>query len=193
MAVPAHHDPDIGGDQADLQAAATGDARAASRLYDAHARTIYAIGLSMLRSPTQAEDVVQDSFLRLWRHIDDLARDAVPLRPWLIRVASNRCIDILRKHGEVCDDGMPEPMDAAPGPHDQLATAQLGAEIDRALLAITDGQRLALTLTAKLGLSTREAANAMDMGERAVESLVARAKKALRRKLADVAADFIER
>ncbi|MEL6380355.1 MAG: sigma factor, partial [Pseudomonadota bacterium] len=65
MAVPAHHDPDIGGDQADLQAAATGDARAASRLYDAHARTIYAIGLSMLRSPTQAEDVVQDSFLRL--------------------------------------------------------------------------------------------------------------------------------
>ncbi|MEM1192733.1 MAG: sigma-70 family RNA polymerase sigma factor [Pseudomonadota bacterium] len=193
MARLAPNGDDAASDPADLRAAAAGDRRAAARLYDRYGPMIYRIGLSMLRAPAPAEDLVQDTFLRLWRKIDGLVADQVPVRAWLIRVASNRCVDMLRKHGEVSDDGIAEPADRAAGPHENLAGAQLGHEIDKAMARLTEGQQLAITLTAKLGFSTREAAAAMGMGERAVESLVARAKRALRQTLAAVADDYIER
>lgn len=180
-------------DQHDLSGAARGDHGAAARLYDRHAKTVFAIGYSMLGTRERAEDIVQDVFLKMWQQADNIQSRGVPVRPWLMRVASNQCIDRMRKHREVLSEHPIDQEDEAAGPHNDLEQSDLGNHLEQAFAQLPDRQRMALTLTAKLGFTTREAGDAMDLGERAVESLVARARKSMRVFLQPVAADYFEK
>ena len=83
-------------DTALLGRVAAGEAQAFRGLVDRHLPTVLAIARRMLRDDAEAEDVAQDTLLRLWRNAAGLELGPNGVRPWLRRVASNLCIDRVR-------------------------------------------------------------------------------------------------
>lgn len=79
-----------------LRKARWGDHDAFARLYQAHARAIHALAYRLTGNAAAAEDITQDTFLKMLGFLSGLRSDA-PLRPWLKRVAANATIDRLRK------------------------------------------------------------------------------------------------
>lgn len=86
-----------------LRRARRGDVQAFERLYREHAKAIYTLSLRLTGAPAAAEDIVQDTFLRMFGFLSGL-RDDTPLRPWLKRVASNLAIDRIRREHRYADD-----------------------------------------------------------------------------------------
>jgi RNA polymerase sigma-70 factor (ECF subfamily) len=95
-----------GGDPTDtdlVRRARRGDAAAFEAIYRAHARAIHGMALRLTGQPALAEDITQDTFLRLLRFLGGF-RAGAPLRPWLKRVAANLAIDHLRRDRTVAVD-----------------------------------------------------------------------------------------
>ncbi len=180
-------------DARDLGEAARGDRHAAARLFDRHAPSVKAIAWRMLGGHEDAEDIVQDVFLKFWKALAKLDRDAVPVRPWLLRVTANLCIDRTRKRREALssDGSVPDMSDQRATPETALANAQLAGAVDRAISDLPARQRLAVILTAREHLSQKEAADVMGMNVKALESLLSRARAKLRLILAEMAQTYL--
>jgi len=133
----------------------------------------------MLADRTEAEDVTQEAMLRLWRMAPGWQQGGARVSTWLYRVASNLCLDRLRKSRPRGLEEVAEPEDAAPGAVARLIEADRMLALDRALAALPDRQRQAVVLRHIEGLTNPEIAAVMDIGVEAVESLVARGKKGL--------------
>ena len=153
-------------------------------LVESYSATLFRVANSVLRSAPEAEDVVQDVFLRVLQH-----RRALPevrdVRPWLVRIAWNLALDRRRRI-------RPEQMDPAqiaalqsPGvPADQaLAQARRTSAVFLAIDRLPQPERQALLLTALEELSTVEIAHIMGRSESAVRALVFRARTRVRERL----------
>ena len=106
--MPPPLDPD---DEATLvRKARWGDGPAFDTLYRRHASAVYTLAYRLTGSGSAAEDITQDTFLRMLQFLHGF-RDGAPLRPWLKRVASNAAIDRLRRERTRAqvelDDGLP--------------------------------------------------------------------------------------
>jgi RNA polymerase sigma-70 factor (ECF subfamily) len=178
--------PDEAEDDAALLArVSAGDARAFRGLVDCHLPTVLAIARRMLRDDAEAEDVAQESLLRLWRNAASLELGEGGVRPWLRRVVSNLSIDRVRaKRNTTVMDAVPEESEPA-GQIRQMAERELGLRVDAALKALPERQRLALTLFHYEGMSQIEVGEAMGISDEAVESLLARARRTLKAALKD--------
>ena len=82
-----------------LQRIAWTDESALSQLYDRYGQILYSVGMRILRSVTDAEDVVQDVFLQAWNKADSYQRDKGTVYTWLVTMMRNRAIDRLRSKG----------------------------------------------------------------------------------------------
>jgi RNA polymerase sigma-70 factor (ECF subfamily) len=166
---------------ADLAAlAGRGDSAAFRRLVDRHIGAALGIARRLLRDDAEAEDVVQDGMLRLWRSAAGLEVGEAGLKPWLRRVISNLCIDRIRASArtEVTDE-VPEQEQ----PPDQLAAVtgkEVAQRVDAALKGLPERQRQALILFHYEGMSQSEVGAAMGISDEAVESLLSRARRSLR-------------
>lgn len=170
------------GEDEDLLAAyAAGDAQAARVLTQRLAPRVFAHALRMLGGDrAEAEDVTQDALLRLWRAAPGWRRGEAKVTTWLYRVTANLCIDRIRRRRNGPDlDTVPEPMDETPSAATGMQQAARAEALQAALNSLPDRQRQAVILRHIEGLSNPEIAEIMDIGARAVESLVARGKRAL--------------
>ncbi len=160
------------------------DAQAFRVLVDRHLSGIVTLARRMLRDDAEAEDVAQETFLRLWRAGDDLELGAGGIRPWLRRVASNMCIDKIRagRRLDVTDD-VPEQVEPASQLRG-LEQRELGARVQLGLDGLAERQRLALTLFHYEGRSLSEIGDVLGVSAEAVESLLARARRSLKSALA---------
>ena len=169
------------GDEAHLVAkAGAGDAVAFRQLVDRHLGAVAGVARRMLRDDAEAEDVAQETFLRLWRSGATLEIGAAGVRPWLRRVASNLCLDRVRGRVRmVVTDEVPEVPDA-PTQQSGLESRDTQRRVDEALKRLPERQRLALTLFHFEGMSQIEIGHVMGISDEAVESLLARARRQLK-------------
>ncbi len=153
-------------------------------LVDSYATRLHRIAFRMIGDATEAEDVAQEALLRLWKHADRWQSGGSGAGAWLTRVAMNLCLDRLRRRRFASDDDVPERVDDAP-----LAPETIDAERKRALVvlaiaALPDRQRAAIVLTYYEDQSNAAAAALLDMNIKAFESLLLRARGALRQAFA---------
>jgi RNA polymerase sigma-70 factor (ECF subfamily) len=168
-----------------LARVAAGETQAFRALVDRHLPTVLAIARRMLRDDAEAEDVAQETLLRLWRNAAGLELGEGGVRPWLRRVAANLCIDRVRaQRNTSLGDALPEEIEPA-SQMTRLAERELGKRVDAALKALPERQRLALTLFHYEGMSQIEVGNVMGISDEAVESLLARARRTLKASLKD--------
>jgi len=169
-----------------------GDATAFRELVTRHIGSVAAIARRMLRDEAEAEDIAQEAMLRLWRSAAGLELGPGGLRPWLRRVTSNLCIDRVRSgHRTVVTDEVPEVAEPATQVTN-LEGQELSARVAAAMQALPERQRLALTLFHHEGLSQVEVGQAMGISDEAVESLLARARRALKASLAGEWQELLE-
>lgn len=165
--------------------ARTGDRKAFRSLVEDHVDRLHRLGYRMLGTQEEAEDVAQESFVRLWKALPDWETGRAKLSTWLYRVASNLCIDRLRKRREVA---LPEDFDA-PDPNASTERSfedmQRRTAVKSALDALPERQRLAILLSHYEGCSNPETAKVLGVSVEAVESLLSRARRSLKQLLAD--------
>lgn len=171
-------------DDALLARYAAGDAQAARVLVQRLAPPVLRLATRLLQDPAEAEDVVQEAMMRLWRMAPDWQPGGARVSTWLHRVAANLATDRLRRRRSVALDAIDEPGDPAPGALDGLMQSDRMRALDHALALLPERQRVAVVLRHLEGLSNPEIAEAMGVGVEAVESLTARGKRALADRLA---------
>ncbi|WP_324076330.1 MAG: sigma-70 family RNA polymerase sigma factor [Erythrobacter sp.] len=169
------------------------DAAGLREVIGRHAASLNRIAYRMVGDAHEAEDIVQEACLRLWDHAPRLAArhpagtpagGTLRLSGWLARVVTNLAIDRLRAGRRISGEEVPERADEAPLADAVIAENQ-EAEATRALvMALPDRQRAAIVLTYYEELPNAEAAAALDMNIKAFESLLLRARAALRKAFA---------
>ena len=80
-----------------VKAVATGNSRALERIYDRYSRGVYSLALRLLSDSPAAEEVVQETFLKLWRQPSAYQPERGRLLPWLLGVAHHHAVDVLRR------------------------------------------------------------------------------------------------
>jgi RNA polymerase sigma-70 factor (ECF subfamily) len=151
----------------------------AERLYEEHSGWIYGYCLRLLRSPEEAEDAVQTTYLNACRSLQQGTQPRVG-SAWLLRIAQNVCFARMRSSGRrgrlerVQDTAVLEETVAAP---QQSPDALIG--LTEALCSLPERQREAILLREWQGLSYQEVAERMGLTQAAVEALLFRARRSL--------------
>ena len=161
---------------------ARGDDAAFRQLTDRHLVAVHRLAARMLGDSNEAEEVAQDIFLKLWTHGSrwrPATNDSTVL-PWLRSLAMNACIDRLRRRRFKSNEEVPERADESASAAEQIDQRRLGDLVTRALHSLSDRQRAAIVLTYYEELPNVEAAAAMELHVKAFESLLLRARHALK-------------
>lgn len=166
-------------DEALLVLYAKGDSLAAQVLSRRFLPRVLAHATRVLKDQAEAEDVAQEAMLRLWKIAPDWRAGEAQVTTWMYRVTANLCTDRIRKRRSVPLDAAPEPEDDTPSVGDAMQDAARAQALNAALMELPDRQRQAVALRHLEGLSNPEIAEILDCGVEAVESLIARGKRAL--------------
>jgi RNA polymerase sigma-70 factor (ECF subfamily) len=169
-----------------------GDQSAFAELVRRYEKKLYSVAYQMLGNHLDADEVVQETFVRIYRRRDEL-HNVSNFTSFLIKIATNYAIDILRKrktHAEVTDDpsSLPGEIQVAlagqvPTPGDQFRNRVIMEEIKRALKRLPTKQRITTILHDIEGYSNTEIAAIMECPEATVRSNLHIARKKLRKVL----------
>jgi len=191
MTNPAPEIANVSAEAALIGAARGGSLDAFNALVELHQRAAYNLCLRMLGSSAAAEDAAQEAFLSAFRHIDSFKGENV--RPWLMRIAANACLDELRRRGRRPSvsldapvpgtDDPPDPADTTPGPEALALGREQRDAIQAALLQLPHDQRLAVVMCDVQGFAYEEIAETMRTSVGTVKSRIARGREKLRREL----------
>ncbi len=149
-------------------------------LVERHATRPHRIAWRMLGDASEAEDIAQEALLRLWDFADRWQFQSGGVSAWLARVATNLCLDRLRRQKFASDEDVPERADEALLADAQMDEERLRALTMQAIQSLSDRQRAAIILTYYEEASNAEAATMLDMNIKAFESLLLRARQSLR-------------
>lgn len=185
---------DEGSIEAVARAAAGGDRDAFRALVEATSAVVYRVALRSLGEPADADDVVQETYVRAWRSLDRL-RDPAAVVGWLCRIAANVAADLHRSRGRrrtwsldaSSEDGaaLVERLSSDdPDPEKQVGDAQLARAALALVGELSEKHRMVLLLREVDGMSYAEIAGALGLSVGTVESRLHRARAALARKIA---------
>lgn len=160
-----------------------GDRAAAQALMARHLPAMLALARRMLSGQTEAEDCVQDAFLKVWTHAARWQPGKAKFETWLYRVTLNQCYDRLRKRPTEPIEAAADVPDGSDPPDHGLEVAALESEVSAALAGLPERQRAAVLLCHYQERGNIEAAEILGISVEALESLLARGRRALRVKL----------
>ena len=158
------------------------DLDAFNELVRRHQRTAWRIAHRSLGDPVEAEDVVQEAFLRILS-VAPRYKPTAAFSTYLYCVVARLCIDYARKRRPILSNALPETLDSSPDPATALAQKDRDALIRKALDALPSRQRMAVILKYYESLSYGEIARAMGTTVKAVDRLLGRARKTLQSSL----------
>ena len=166
-----------------------GDAEAYGTLVSQHMRRAFAVAYRILEQREDAEDVVQDAFVRALEHIDQLDRSR-PFRPWFLRIVVNQALNFRRARGIRAAGPLPEVAAArGPLPDRDAENADLRTRLGAALDLLPEKQRTIVQLAELEGLSSVEIGRILDIADGTVRWHLHEARKALRQTLAPMRED----
>jgi RNA polymerase sigma-70 factor (ECF subfamily) len=165
-----------------IERALQGDTEAFEEIIARYGRKLYAVAYGVLGNATEAEDVVQETFLKAYAR-RWLIRSPDKFPAWLCSTARNRACDLLRKHRP--DMRLDEITEMADGgvscPSANLQSAERSGAVRRLLLTLPENHRVAVTMLFMEGMEYREIEEAMGVSNGALRGVLARAMKALRK------------
>jgi RNA polymerase sigma-70 factor (ECF subfamily) len=184
-----------------LEKLQSGDSEEFSRLVDAYSSKIYRLATKMLTQPQDAEDVLQETFLKAYRGLksfDGRSR----ISTWLFRIATNEALMLLRrKHPEMIS--IDEPVETEEGeqapvqivdwcclPENELMSVETRERLDKAVQRLPESLRVVFILRDINDLSTHETGDILGLSDTAVKTRLSRARLRLRE---DLSAYFGER
>jgi RNA polymerase sigma-70 factor (ECF subfamily) len=176
-----------------IAAAKAGDARAFEELVSRYERKIFRLALNITRNTEDAEDAMQEAFLKSYAHLQEFQGDS-RFYTWLVRIAVNEALMRLRKRRpnqvsldepvETDDDLMPrEVQDWGPSPEKQYAQIELRDILSEAAEKLHPAFGVVFFLRDLEELSTEETAEALGISISAVKSRLLRARLKLRERL----------
>ncbi len=173
------HDPD-----SDLlRRIARGEEAAVREIVGAKLPRVLALATRMLGERAEAEDVAQEVFVRVWRHAGRWQPGRALFGTWLHMVTLNLCRDRLRRRREHTTPQLPDLPDPAPLPDEALDEAEAAGSVSAAIMALPERQREAILLVHYQDMTNIAAAEVLEISVDALESLLARGRRTLRRKL----------
>ena len=187
---PAPVEVESSADMLSLRRWQHGDVRGYNELVKRYEKPLFAFILRIIRNTHDSQDLLQESFIRLYQNQDKLREDK-NIKSWLFMTAHNLCIDFLRKNkpGRVTAMDHQDPMfqvlmetETAEGPRrpdEQLQKKRMYHRILEAIENLPNQQRLAMTLRSLKGLSIKEIAEIMDCSEKTVGTTLFAARKKL--------------
>jgi RNA polymerase sigma-70 factor (ECF subfamily) len=177
-----------------LNALREGDRAEFARLVEQYSPMIYRLGLKMLNNPQDAEDILQETFIKAYKHIDKFdGRSSVST--WLYRIATNEALMSLRKkRPDTVSFDVPSIYESEPQeplqiidwccmPEEEYLTAEGRLRLDQAAERLPESLRIVFVLRDIEGLSTRETAEVLNISETAVKTRLSRARLRLREDL----------
>ncbi len=158
------------------------DHSAFSILVTRHTKMFYAAAYRMYPYQDEAEDIVQEAFMKLWNRPEIWKADkGAKFTTWFYRVVTNQAIDFARKiKNTKGSEALDRITDKTANQQEMMEQAQQEQMLEDAIQELPERQKLALNLCFYEGLSNKEAAEIMDVGVKALESLLMRAKAGLK-------------
>ena len=148
-----------------------------------HVDKVYGYMLKLTSNPEDAEDLVQETFLRVWNKSTTYKLGRVRFTSWLFTIAHNKFIDLYRKNKdrtEIYDEQM-----LARNIEDLLQQEEKAQALSVGLGILPENQRVAILLSHNQGFTNAEIATILGSSVRAVESMLSRGRKTLRRLLTE--------
>jgi RNA polymerase sigma-70 factor (ECF subfamily) len=168
-----------------------GDQSAYQTVVKEHLKPISHYAYRLLGNQKDTEDITQETFLKLWINAATWKPEKAKLTTWLHRITHNLCVDYLRKHSRMqTQDNFEEHLvDSSEETNDRNADftqrdlcrdSDKIRILDSALTQLPESQRSAIMLCTVQNFSNKEAAVIMDISVKALESIIARAKRSLK-------------
>ena len=189
-----------------LEKLVAGDRAEFARLVDTYSSSIYRLGLKMLGTPQEAEDVLQNTFLNALIHLPSFeGRSSVAT--WLYRIATNEALMLIRKRkpemsieqeaqtgeAESIEDLKPTVFADWSGlPEDELLSMEGKNILDTAIQSLPETLRLVFILRDIEGLSIKETADTLNLTETNVKTRLLRARMYLRERLSTYYAEHLQ-
>src|SRR5262245_40956216 len=174
-------------DRALLSRIATRDHAALADFYDRHCRLAYSVIMLILRNPSEAEEVLQETFVRVWSRADTYDSSRGSPAAWLARIARNRAVDRLRSRRAAASDGdgparAQEPM-TRDTPETALEGHTMAGAVRSALATLSPEQRLLIEAAFFEGYTHSELATRFAMPLGTVKTRIRMGLAALRDRL----------
>jgi len=183
---------------ATIRAAQSGDADAFERLVRSYDQQVLRLAMNLLRNAEDAQDVYQETFLRVFRNLGNFRFDC-QFSTWLYRIATNLCLDLLRKRkvrrtepaAVETEDGVLDRLEAvsearpAGDPQRAALNRELRSWIEQALAGLTPRERLVFELRHYQGMRLKEIGEALGSSEEAAKNCLFRATQKMRQALGE--------
>ena len=177
-----------------LEALRNGDRAEFAAMVEAYYAMIYRLSIKMVGNPQDAEDILQETFIKAYRHLKDFDGRS-SLSTWLYRVATNEALMFLRRKRPE-QISIDEPVETGEGevepvqivdwcclPEQELLSSEARLHLDRAIEELSTSLRIVFVLRDIQGLSTLETAEVLNLSEAAVKTRLSRARLRLREEL----------